>query len=159
MCSREWYDKFDNADALILDSYDEYAASVLRFGGDHKMVGYDKLLTQLTSILVVKYVIVDYYKALGKALRIELPSYCFFDVATNFLVRSKSLRRVGHFLQRSRNVAALLAELWASVFDGPLDWPNTAAVASKLRTIFMNVKKQYAHNNFIFASPTEANCP
>ena len=40
-CSSEWYNNFDDANAHILDTNDKYAASVLRFGGDPKMVDYD----------------------------------------------------------------------------------------------------------------------
>lgn len=43
-------------------------------------------------------------------------------------------------------------------FYGPLNWRNTAAVASGLRTIFMNVEQQYAHKYFIFATPATATC-
>lgn len=83
--------------------------------------------------------IVDDYKALGETLRIELPTYCFFDVASYILVSNESHRRGGHFWQRSRIVVALLAELWPSFFDAPLDSRDTATVANGLRTIFINV--------------------
>ena len=159
MCSREWHYIFDDADALSLDTSDEYAATVLRANGDPKKVDYNVMFTQLASILVGKYVIVDDYKAFGEILRLELQSYCFFDVVTNILVRKEALRRGGHFWQRSRNVVAPLSEMWSSFFDTPLDLRNTAAVASGLRLIFMNVEQQYAHNNFIPASPTAAICP
>ena len=116
------------------------------------------MFTQLGSILVGKSVIVDDYKALGETLRLELQSYCFFDVATNILVRNEALRRGGHFWQRFRNVVAPLSELWPSFFDTPFDSRNTAAVASGLRSIFMNVEQQYAHNCFIPTTPAVANC-
>ena len=116
------------------------------------------MFTQLASILVGKYVIVDDYKALGETLQLELQSYCFFDVATNILVRNEALRRGGHFWQRSRNVVAPLSELWPSFFGTSFDSRNTAAVASGLRSIFINVEQQYAHNCFIPTTPAAANC-
>ena len=140
MCSREWHYIFDDADALILDTSDDYAATVLRPGGDPKRMDFDDMFIQLASILVGMYVIVDDYKALGETLRLELPSYCFFDVATNILVRNKVLRRGGHFWQRSRNVVAPLSELWTSFYDTPFDSRNTGAVASGLRSLFMYVE-------------------
>ena len=38
MCSREWHYSFDDADALIHDTSDEYAATVLRARGDPERV-------------------------------------------------------------------------------------------------------------------------
>ena len=158
-CGREWYYNFDDADALILDSSDENATSVLRSGGNPIIKHYNEMLAELTLILVGKYVIVDDYKALGETLRIELPFYCLFDVATNILERNESLRRGGHLWQRSGSVVAPLAELWPNFFDASLDSRNTATVASGMRTIFMNVEQKYAHNYFIFVTPAAANCP
>lgn len=68
------------------------------------------MIAQLSSIFVGKYVILD-YKAFGKTLRIELPTYCIFNVATSVLVINEALRRNKHFWRRTRGVVALLAEI------------------------------------------------
>ena len=116
------------------------------------------MLSQLSPIFVDKYVIVGDYKALSETLRIELPSYCFLDITTNILVRNEFFRRGENFWQRSRNVVAPLAEVWFNFIDTLLNCRNTTAVASGLRTICINVEQQYAHNNFITASPTALTC-
>ena len=92
MCTREWHYIIDDADAHIFDTSDEHAATMLRPGCDPKKVDYEDMFTQLASILVGKYVIVDDYKAHGETLRLELLSYRFFDVATNILLKNEALR-------------------------------------------------------------------
>ena len=72
-------------------------------------------------------------------------------------MKNRANRPNKHFWQRCRNVVAPLAELWASFLDAPLDWRNTAAVASGLRTIYMNLE-QNAHNNLIHATPAATSC-
>ena len=74
ICSREWNYSFVDGDALIFDTFDKYAATVLRRGGELKRVDYDDMFTQLALILIGKYLIVDKYKAFGETLRLGLPS-------------------------------------------------------------------------------------
>lgn len=72
----------------------------MRTGATPELIDNDEIIVQLSSFLVGKYVILDYYKALSETLRIELPTYWFFDVATSVLVSNEALRRDGHFWRR-----------------------------------------------------------
>ena len=137
VCATEWYYEFDETDSLTLDVCDEYASKVLSSEENTRKVSYDEMLSELAAILIGKYVVLDDYPALLETLRCELPTYHFFDVATNVLVRNEALRRGAHYWQRTHDTVAPLADLWPAFFDAPLDARNTAAVASGLRTIFM----------------------